>query len=77
MTWVELCLITRNEHSKCYLWACHDDVHCMFTPETFFHDIKMKKTEKKYEIEALSSLGIRFITEEYIPHKIKNRLWLD
>ena len=38
---------------------------------------RMKKTEKKYEIEALSSLGIRFITEEYIPHKIKNRLWLD
>jgi DNA topoisomerase VI subunit A len=38
---------------------------------------RMKKTEKKYEIEALSSLGIRFITEQYIPHKIKNRLWLD
>ncbi|MFO0606536.1 MAG: DNA topoisomerase IV subunit A [Polyangiales bacterium] len=38
---------------------------------------RMKKTEKKYELEALSSLGIRFITEEYIPHKIKNRLWLD
>lgn len=37
----------------------------------------MKKTEKKYELEALSSLGIRFITEEYIPHKIKHRLWLD
>jgi DNA topoisomerase-6 subunit A len=39
--------------------------------------MRMKKTEKKYEIEALSSLGIRFITEEYIPHKIKNRLWLE
>ncbi len=38
---------------------------------------RMKKTEKKYEIEALSSLGIRFITEEYLPHKIKSRLWLD
>jgi DNA topoisomerase-6 subunit A len=38
---------------------------------------RMKKTEKKYELEALSSLGIRFITEEYIPHKIKHRLWLD
>ena len=37
----------------------------------------MKKTQKKYELEALSSRGIRFITEEYIPHKLKNRLWLD
>lgn len=37
----------------------------------------MKKTEKKYELEALSSRGIRFITEEYIPQKIKNRRWLD
>lgn len=38
---------------------------------------KMKKTQKKYELEALSSLGIRFITEEYIPHKIKQKLWMD
>ncbi len=38
---------------------------------------KMLKTEKKYELEALSSLGIRFITEEYIPQKIKSRAWLD
>lgn len=37
----------------------------------------MKKTEKKYELEALSSRGIRFISEEYIPQKIKNRRWLD
>ncbi|MEZ4390840.1 MAG: hypothetical protein R3A48_07055 [Polyangiales bacterium] len=38
---------------------------------------QMKKTEKKYELEALSSRGIRFISEEYIPQKIKNRQWLD
>lgn len=38
---------------------------------------QMKKTEKKYELEALSSRGIRFITEEYIPQKIKNKQWLD
>lgn len=38
---------------------------------------RMKKTEKKYEIEALSSLGIRFITEQYIPTKIKNKMWLE
>jgi DNA topoisomerase VI subunit A len=38
---------------------------------------RMKKTGKKYEIEALSTLGTRFITEQYIPHKIQNRIWLD
>lgn len=37
----------------------------------------MKKTEKKYELEALSSRGIRFISEEYIPQKIKRKQWLD
>jgi DNA topoisomerase-6 subunit A len=37
----------------------------------------MKKTEKKYELEALSSRGIRFISEEYIPEKIKQKRWLD
>jgi DNA topoisomerase-6 subunit A len=39
--------------------------------------LKMKKSEKKYELEALSSRGIRFITEEYIPQKIRERRWLE
>ena len=40
----------------------------------------MKKTQKKYELEALSSRGIRFITEEYIPQKLRGKRgdsWLD
>ena len=40
----------------------------------------MKKTGKKYEIEALSSKGIRYITQEYIPQKLRGRrgdAWLD
>ncbi len=39
--------------------------------------LEMKRSEKKYEIEALSSRGIRFISEEYIPHKIQTKDWLD
>lgn len=38
---------------------------------------QMLKTEKKYEIEALSSKGIRYISETYLPEKIKARAWLD
>ena len=40
----------------------------------------MKKTQKKYELEALSSRGIRYITEEYIPQKLRGKRgdsWLD
>lgn len=38
---------------------------------------QMIKTEKKYEIEALSSKGIRYISETYLPQKISARAWLD
>jgi DNA topoisomerase-6 subunit A len=31
----------------------------------------------KFEIEALSKLGISFITEEYMPKKLKDRDWLE
>ena len=37
----------------------------------------MIKTGKKYELEALSNRGIRFISEEYVPFKIKKKLWID
>ena len=45
-----------------------------------YPDSHMKKTQKKYELEALSSRGIRFITEEYIPQKLRGKRgdsWLD
>lgn len=38
---------------------------------------QMIKAEKKYEIEALSAKGIRYITQEYIPQKMEKKLWLD
>ncbi len=37
----------------------------------------MLQSGRKYEIEALSHRGIRFVTEEYIPQKIKNRKWIE
>jgi DNA topoisomerase-6 subunit A len=39
---------------------------------------KMMKTLKaKLEIQALSSRGISFISDKYLPEKIKNKDWLD
>lgn len=38
---------------------------------------EMLRTNNKYELEALSSLGIRFITENFIPRKIEEGLWIE
>lgn len=37
----------------------------------------MAKNGRKYEIEALSRRGITFITDEYLPKKIRDRDWLE
>ncbi len=37
----------------------------------------MVKAGIKLEIEALSSRGISFITEEYQPRKLRDRDWLE
>lgn len=37
----------------------------------------MKEFGAKVEIQALSSKGISFISEKYLPEKIKNNEWLD
>ena len=37
----------------------------------------MMKTGVKFEIEALSRQGICFITEEYLPKKLRDRDWLE
>lgn len=37
----------------------------------------MAKNNRKYEIEALSRRGISFITEEYLPKKLRDRDWLE
>ena len=38
---------------------------------------QMVKSGVKLEIEALSSKGISFITEEYLPRKLRDRDWLE
>lgn len=37
----------------------------------------MVKSGVKFELEALSRRGISFITEEYLPKKLKDRDWLE
>ncbi len=37
----------------------------------------MKQFGAKAEIQALSSRGISFISEKYLPEKIKNKSWID
>lgn len=37
----------------------------------------MAKNNKKYEIEALSRRGISFVTEEYLPKKLRDKDWLE
>jgi DNA topoisomerase-6 subunit A len=38
---------------------------------------EMLRTGEKFELEALSRRGISFITEEYLPRKMKDRDWLE
>jgi DNA topoisomerase VI subunit A len=38
---------------------------------------EMVKSGLKFELEALSRRGISFITEEYVPKKLKDRDWLE
>jgi DNA topoisomerase-6 subunit A len=38
---------------------------------------EMIHSGKKFELEALSRLAISFITEEYLPKKLKDRDWLE
>ena len=38
---------------------------------------EMTDSGEKYELEALSRRGISFITEEYLPKKLKDRDWLE
>jgi len=36
----------------------------------------MVKTKQKAEIQALSSFGFQYITEEYLPRKLKDGDWI-
>ncbi len=48
-----------------------------FKPKEWQHEIKhMLQAGHKLELEALSSKGIRFISEKYLPQKIQNKEFL-
>jgi DNA topoisomerase-6 subunit A len=38
---------------------------------------EMVKSGVKFELEALSRRGISFITEEYLPRKLREKDWLE
>jgi DNA topoisomerase VI subunit A len=49
-----------------------------FQAKQWQHEIEeMVKSGVKFELEALSRRGISFITEEYLPKKLKDRDWLE
>ena len=37
---------------------------------------KMLKTKKKAEIQALSNFGFQFLTETFLPEKLKKGDWI-
>jgi DNA topoisomerase-6 subunit A len=48
-----------------------------FKDERWQREIQeMVRSGEKYELEALSRRGISFITEEYLPRKLKEKDWL-
>jgi DNA topoisomerase-6 subunit A len=38
---------------------------------------EMVRSGQKFELEALSRRGISFVTEEYLPKKLKDKDWLE
>jgi DNA topoisomerase-6 subunit A len=60
----------RLEEVSNYEWFKHDERWV-----TFFK--KMAALKGKVELAALTSNGISFISEKYIPEKIKNKDWID
>ncbi len=48
-----------------------------FKPKDWQKELKnMLRTGQKYELEALSSKGIKFISDDYLPRKIKDKEFL-
>ena len=45
-TWIIRALISSDEDSVCHLWTRDDDVHIVFTPETFLDYVEMEKSEE-------------------------------
>ena len=61
--------VSRAKQMLAYPW---------FQAKQWQHEIEeMVKSGQKFELEALSRRGISFITEEYLPRKLKDRDWLE
>ena len=61
--------VSRAKQMLAYPW---------FQAKQWQHEIEeMVKSGQKFELEALSRRGISFITEEYLPKKLKDRDWLE
>ena len=59
-------------------WAPEPESDTRTTPDE--NDMRIKRMESlgvKLELEALSNKNFSFITETYLPAKLKNRDWLD
>jgi len=60
--------VSRAKQMLAYPW---------FKDERWQREIQeMVRSGEKYELEALSRRGISFITEEYLPRKLKEKDWL-
>jgi DNA topoisomerase VI subunit A len=60
--------VSRAKQMMAYPW---------FKDERWQREIQeMVKSGEKYELEALSRRGISFITEEYLPRKLREKDWL-
>jgi DNA topoisomerase-6 subunit A len=60
--------VSRAKQMMAYPW---------FKDERWQKEIQeMVRSGEKYELEALSRRGISFITEEYLPKKLKDKDWL-
>jgi DNA topoisomerase-6 subunit A len=60
--------IKRTKDMMAYVW---------FKPKQWQHELKhMLQADHKLELEALSSKGIKFITEKYLPEKITKKDFL-
>ena len=54
-------------------------IHCVSCRSVPFNPLFVQiqvKTKKKAEIQALSSFGFQYITEEYLPRKLKEGDWI-
>ena len=55
------------------VWLRYDDLEVLSNNWWWLLQVK---TKQKAEIQALSSFGFQYITEEYLPRKLKEGDWI-